>query len=258
MKTYLTHDNGGRPFKVKRHGNDISVYQYTDYNEDENSYTYREKPVYTTRALKVFVGKSPLNAMTKLSAGHGPKFDGNSLLVWIKGDQYVYIGESIMSFRSSKIVKYVSPVGNNDVPYPYAIDIDGNYHLIIENVTVKIPDDVLINGTEQFDPYEYYYQKYVIANAGRIRDQPLPINPLGMGITAWFIGNEQYTMVYQVDPAKNYDKWIPSEAVEMYIVINGERKVLTKKEYVSIINRYGKRLGFKKMKGLKTIVKRKW
>ena len=61
--------------------------------------------------------------MTEYSGGYGDEFDGNSILVHISENKYVYIGSSIYSFESqAKIIRYISPVGNSDVPYPYAID----------------------------------------------------------------------------------------------------------------------------------------
>jgi hypothetical protein len=46
----------------------------------------------------------------------------------------------------------VSPVGNNHVPYPYAVDDRNNVYLMIEDV-------VLESYTMEQDPYETYYAK---------------------------------------------------------------------------------------------------
>ena len=40
---------------------------------------------------QVFIGRSPLNEMTRRSGGHGPGFDGNSILLKRHKD-YVFIG----------------------------------------------------------------------------------------------------------------------------------------------------------------------
>ena len=73
--------------------------------------------------------------------------------VKIKDNEYVFIGSEFFSFQSlSEIHTFVSPVGNNDVPYPYAIDSNNNYYLLAENVVLTKmlkPDD---------NPYDYYYQ----------------------------------------------------------------------------------------------------
>jgi len=75
-------------------------------------------------ALEVFIGKSIFNEMTDFSGGYGEKWDGNSILLRISHHnefRYVYVGENVFEFViDEKITKYVSSVGNNCVPYPYA------------------------------------------------------------------------------------------------------------------------------------------
>lgn len=76
--------------------------------------------------------------MTVFSQGYGPEFDGNSILVHIKGCEYAYIGSKFYLFETdTPIVKYVSEVGNNDVPYPYAVDERGRFYLMVENVVLN-------------------------------------------------------------------------------------------------------------------------
>lgn len=132
VKSYQTHDNGGRPFKVDivTHANgskDVIIYADA---VDRSSLAWDDvttKPKFTKlvktypKVARVFVGKSILNPDTRLSGGHGPKFDGNSILVNITGDKYVWIGWEIHEFTSPEpIEKFWSSVGNSDVPYPVA------------------------------------------------------------------------------------------------------------------------------------------
>ena len=71
--------------------------------------------------------------MTKFSGGYGKFFDGNSILLKLSKNKYVYIGSVIYSFTSyNEITTFISPVGNSDVPYPYAIDEKNNYYLLLE------------------------------------------------------------------------------------------------------------------------------
>jgi hypothetical protein len=185
---------------VQQKGNLVNVYKSV-YEGDANRYA--ERPIYTTKILKMYVGKSPLNDQTRFSGGHGPKFDGTFM------DQRQSIClHSIKTFQSKEIVKYVSSVGNSDVPYPYAIDVDGNYHLMLENVTLKMP-------AAEKDPYSYFYQASLITADRSFVPPKQPLVPKFMGITAWYIGNEPYTMTYELNPAKNYSRWIPSEAPQM-------------------------------------------
>ena len=98
--------------------------------------------------------------MTKFSGGHGKKFDGNSILLNISNNKYIYICDIIQEFTSySKIIKFVSPVGNNDVPYPYAVDDKNNTYLFSENLCINNKThNNKFNINKKYDnPYDYYY-----------------------------------------------------------------------------------------------------
>lgn len=56
-------------------------------------------------------------------------------------------------------MKFASPVGNSDVPYPYAVDRNGSYYLLIEGV-------VLHRVPPSSDPYDWYYRS---ENMGSMR-----------------------------------------------------------------------------------------
>ncbi len=96
---------------------------------------------------EVFIGKSPGNPNTR----YGPEFDGNTILVRVTENHYLFVGGTLRRFATdSPIVKYVSEVGNNDVPYPYAVDAEGKYYLLIEDAVVR---DV----ADPENPYAYLY-----------------------------------------------------------------------------------------------------
>lgn len=136
-------DNGGTSFIVliDYSGDLPTVYVYNQPTGmvmlgDEE---YPKELLYTHLACKyvaqeVFVGKSPHNKMTDYSGGHGPQFDGNTLLLRIGATEYRYacIMQSVIEFTTDeKITDYTSSVGNSSVPYPYAesanwcYDMDG-------------------------------------------------------------------------------------------------------------------------------------
>ena len=74
------------------------------------------------KAKEVFIGKSPLITMTKYSGGYGKYFDGNTILLELKNNNFIYIQDDIQKIKiNDKIKEYYSFVGNNDVPYPMAI-----------------------------------------------------------------------------------------------------------------------------------------
>ena len=155
-ETYYIHDNGGRPFKVviEKPANKVSIYKVLDCPELLCLPEYSKEKLLEFQAESMFIGKSPLNKMTEFGEGYGPDFDGNSILLHLTGNTYVYIGSSIYMFNAyGKIISYTSPVGNNDVPYPYAIDDAGNIYLLIEDAVIENNDRVRSYG----DPYDYYY-----------------------------------------------------------------------------------------------------
>jgi hypothetical protein len=137
---YYIHDNGGRPFLVRITKKMINIYKSTNYDNEETITSYDIWIGTITPYQKVFVGIDPEY-----------NYDGNSILVKIKPNYYMYIGSEIYTFRpKDKIIRYVSPVGNSDVPYPYAIGTDNTY-LMIENVMIP-------NKYRQIeDPYIQYY-----------------------------------------------------------------------------------------------------
>jgi hypothetical protein len=185
--TYETHDNGGHPYKVvvdyankqlsmflckiterPDHKTGTVVSHRTDKKGVEQTHThyYDPDPIVSydelalqTSFLLVFVGKSPLCAMTEYSGGHGPKFDGNSLLVEVAKQEYMFIGDCIYRFSTKElndeIVAYDSPVGNNDVPYPVAI---GRTHFYLMLGCISVAKKLIEPlGSEPDMPYTVMY-----------------------------------------------------------------------------------------------------
>jgi hypothetical protein len=118
---YMIHDNGGRPFIVEDTKSEKNVVVYkTKYVEKGDNYEKRAK-VLTTPYERIFIGDNLLKDPHYEEVGWAK---GNSLLLQISSERYVYVGDCVFSFEpvdEDTIVKYYSPVGNNDVPYPYAV-----------------------------------------------------------------------------------------------------------------------------------------
>jgi hypothetical protein len=172
--SYKIHDNGSRPFTVIIDQNDITIfrnnkYKYKDNEDgadkteaDEDGYFLRKKLKYE-KPKQIFIGKSPSNEMTQFSGEYGPEYDGNAILIRPSDDLvYIFVGISIERFTAdSEIIHFVSPVGNNDVPYTYAISAHKIY-LLSENAVINVSDigekllKKFIKGSE--DPYTYYYR----------------------------------------------------------------------------------------------------
>lgn len=173
FQVYYTHDNGGRPYRLHVEDKKVEVFishyvkEHVELSGDVRV-VYGSEPYYFFKeftAKKVFVGKSPFTYTTEYSGGYGSRFDGNSVLLEVNDNEYIFIGDCIYSFTSlAKIVEYVSEVGNSDVPYPYAIDKKGNTYLMIE--------DVILLNKMCYDPYKTYYDSYCRGNKKVIKDKP--------------------------------------------------------------------------------------
>ena len=147
-QTFLIHDNGGRPFKVVLRGKIVQVYRVPESKDiDEPAEQDYTKLVKTFEDVtKVYIGPDPSE----------PRFKGNSILLRFLDNKYVYIGSEIYQFSltspDEKFIKYVSPVGNNDVPYPYMVT-NKNVYFMTENVFA----DRKIFGDLFEDPYQILY-----------------------------------------------------------------------------------------------------
>lgn len=158
-RSYITHDNGGSPFKVFVDKNEVIVFVWDMELQDQISECYRKSPrklrskmsehAYTKKvwqtkkAEEVFIGGTPKQKFSL----------GNSVLVQLAGQRFVFIGDRIFSFKADeKIESYFSPIGNSDVPYPWAVGKD-NVYLIGEELRVA---NSQLGKTK--DPYEYFYQ----------------------------------------------------------------------------------------------------
>ena len=149
MPGYDIHDNGGRPFHVKVHPTSVEIFRQ-DYDENTNQFVVG-KSIMDVPYKKLFIGDNDKNFPLYEKKGVDK---GNSILLLRADSTYQFIGESIKTFKTidgDKILNYYSPVGNNDVPYPYAVGEKYTY-LMIERV--YLPNDVL---DLKEGPYEQYY-----------------------------------------------------------------------------------------------------
>ena len=145
MKTYYIRDNFFYRYKVNVENNKVDIYKPKTYDDESDTTIYENRPKYKYVCSEVFIGKSPKTTMTSVSKGYGRKYDGNTILLNVGHHKYIFIGDEIYSFTTkSKIIEYVSPIGNNDVPYPFAIDETRNYYLFVDKLYVNemyIPKD---------------------------------------------------------------------------------------------------------------------
>ena len=143
-------DNGAIPFIVFDYAGHVDVYNQ-HYDEETNEYEMQGK-IMDSKYIKIFVGDNELNEPDyDLEKGSGR---GNTILLQTGKDEYTYIGDGIRSFRTKDgdvIEKYYSPVGNNAVPYPYAVGQKYVY-LMLDNEYEPVEDFDLTK-----DVYMQYY-----------------------------------------------------------------------------------------------------
>ena len=243
IKIYLTHDNGGRPFKVVVNKNNLSVYKRNNRFND-NSYS-KKYIINLNNFSNIFIGKSIKNEMTEFSGSYGDNFDGNSILVNLKDNIYIYIGINIFRFHSlNEIYKYKSPLGNNDVSYPYAIDKSNNYYLMIEDAIINCKSNKID------DPYEYYYNLELM---------PKEIND--SKIISFYIGDNKYNFSYKSRPHKDYDRissWGDFSDGMKFILDDNKEYKIDRKEYIKIIKKIGKYNNIQHLKYFKLLDKGIW
>ena len=104
--------------------------------------------------------------MTQFSeANDSSDFDGNTLLIEVEDNEYVYIsGLEITKFKTDdKIIEYISLMGNNMIPY--AIMIGERYTYFLYHRYKFIANDKIEEGTslnrtdDSLDPFDYHLEK---------------------------------------------------------------------------------------------------
>ena len=136
----------------------LDVYKYEKYKVDLTFLSFQTK--------HIFISKSKVCKMTEFSeAMDNPFYDGNTILLEIEGNEYMYIsGSELYEFKTEgEIVDYTSLMGNNMCPYAvligeeYTYFIDNRYKFIEND---KIEDGTLLNATKKsLDPFDYHLGK---------------------------------------------------------------------------------------------------
>ncbi len=174
---YNIHDNGGTPFYVDVIKNTVTVWKNMDTFVIKNGkfidIKKDPKQLFTSKVLKVFLGKSSLGAK-----GSTTFEKGNSILLQLTTTRYMFIGMLIYEFevpQGETVIEYYSDIGNNDYPYPFAVTSSHAY-LMIEKVAVSLA--VL---DKKKDIYGQYYghnvdtdtHKVIIANSKKFRTKTI-------------------------------------------------------------------------------------
>lgn len=149
-KLFNIHRNYLRPFVVEVEKNRIIVYRASTF-----------KVILKAPYDDIFIGKrSPKGGYDGLTEDEAI---GNTILIRA-GRRYTYIGDEIYSFHTvddEVITKYYSDIGNNDVPYPYAMS-KKNIYIMLDRVAVPKSD---------FDPKRNIYGQYYADQSKKDKDK---------------------------------------------------------------------------------------
>ena len=160
VKSYLINDNGNRPFKVEVSGNNVKIYSgkridngTDDYDENRN-YNKLIKSLYVT---KVYPGESPCELALESGFDCGKDSIGNSVLLHLSGNKYVFVGKEIYEFTmDDEFDAYYSAIGLNSISYPVVL---GSKYVYLMLDHIYIPRDIFkakMNATEWADAHSYY------------------------------------------------------------------------------------------------------
>eukprot|EP00386_Alphamonas_edax_P007661 GDKI01025481.1.p1 GENE.GDKI01025481.1~~GDKI01025481.1.p1 ORF type:complete len:317 (-),score=92.34 GDKI01025481.1:215-1165(-) len=173
---YWTHDNGGRPFLLRVTPRVFAVYRKGDKREmqemkgedrtmehiayaDQNysclgrQVSARHPSKYTLLACDPHAYKRIFIGDYETKNTHPDFGIGNSCLVEIQDRKWMWVGDQVLAFTTpDHIHAFHSPIGNNDVPYPYAMGDQYTYFLI-ENG--KLPTSKLSGCTHHPDLHAY-------------------------------------------------------------------------------------------------------
>lgn len=159
-KSYFIHDNGARPFEVRVSGKNVEIYK-GEFRKLADGKTIDYDNMDYNKLLKklavkeVHLGKSPC---IKAADGCGAPFVGNTILLHLSGNKYMYVGGSIYEFTmEDEFDAYYSLIGNNDVPYPVLL---GSKYVYMMLDHVFIPRELFkakMNATEWANAYAYFY-----------------------------------------------------------------------------------------------------
>jgi hypothetical protein len=146
-KDYDIIDNGATPFRVKVSA--LMAFIFSTHRSDATpDYYYSDKEIISIPYLKVFIGDNDLK-----NKNYAPKdrHPGNSILIKTSPNKYIYVGSEIYSFTTDdKIIAYYSPLGNSQVPYPYALGEKYAYFML-DKMAVPIEQiDTKKDGYSQF------------------------------------------------------------------------------------------------------------
>ncbi len=203
-------------------------------------------------AKKIFIGKSPKNEMT-VDTGYGKYYDGNSVLLWLDTNKYVFIGLEIYSFISlSEIDYYISPIDNNVSPMPYGLDNENNVYLFEGGIIMK--------NSKKHKKYRLCKNEFPYMEYWSARDTNIDVFVDNEKIKNYYINDKKEYFSYDYNPEEQYDHLLKNKPLgsKMYIISpnTNEKKELNKDRYIEIINNIGNEKGLSGFNNKEILIER--
>lgn len=158
-KKYLIHDNGGRPFRVDVSGKSVEIYkgEYARNNNRSINYDIINYSVLVKKLTvkEVHVGQSPCIPAADACGAFGK---GNSILLHVSANKYIYIGHEIYEFTMEDAFEaYYSMIGNNDVPYPIVLGSKYVYFMLDRSYLPREVFKVKMTSNMWADAYSFFF-----------------------------------------------------------------------------------------------------
>lgn len=157
-KSYYILDNGTNQFRVEINGKSVEIYNAVIVGEDWGDVEYREL-VKKVTVEDIYPGKVPTDEEMKDPARfYEEGNEGNSVVLHIKGNTYMFVGMGIYQFTmDDEIEAYYSYVGSNQVPYPVLLGTKYVYFMLDHTYVPRSLFPPTMDKKEWADGYSYYY-----------------------------------------------------------------------------------------------------
>ena len=160
---FVTMDNNAKPFTVLVFDRECKAVVYK--NDDNGWGDETTTKMMEIDYVKIFIGKDCCVDDDKeiVNTTSKKNYLGNSILFEIREQEYIFVGKTIYYFNTKpnkdKIVKFISNMGPNGVPYPFAYG-EKNVYFMLDHKFLSyaiINEKRILNKDETYDAYKFLY-----------------------------------------------------------------------------------------------------
>jgi len=159
--TYTILDNGNHPFQVEVNGKTVEICKGTHDPDDYDIVNYNVS-VKKLPVQDVYPGEALCDPAIMVGRDFmcGKEYLGNTVLLHVSGNRYIYVGATIYEFTmEDDFEAYYSVIGPNDVPCPVLLG-SKNVYLLGSNICSYIPREMFkgpMSPAEWADGEAYYF-----------------------------------------------------------------------------------------------------